>query len=395
MNVPLENPVPIAAQDQSNDNAPPMDEFLVMLAHELRNPLTSLCNALEIWQSGAAEEKVTHDLQRIMKRQLQHMVQLVDDLLDVSRVSRGVIILEHEPVDLVQIVNYAAENSREQFTARHQVIAVNLPQQEVRVAGDAVRLKQILCNLLVNAAKYTPPHGHIAITLTREAECAVIRVVDDGVGIAAELLPQVFFLDRFVRSQQSLDRQQGGLGLGLTLVRRLVEMHGGTVTAQSLGLKQGSAFVVRLPLMTPGDVTLSVPVPVTLRPTPTAGLRILVIEDDADSAKTTQMLLELQGYQVQVAFNGAAGIESAKLFKPNVILLDIGLPGMNGYEVAQRLRQLPATHKTMLIALSGYGQVEDIQKSAAAGFDHHLVKPADTAVLQALLAGVTTNPVTN
>lgn len=388
MNVPLENPAPIATKDQCNDNAPPMDEFLVMLAHELRNPLTSLSNALEIWQSGAAVEKVTHDLQQIMRRQLQHMAQLVDDLLDVARVSRGVIILEKEPVDLAQIVNFAVENSREQFAARHQEIVVALPKQEVCVAGDAVRLKQILSNLLVNAAKYTPIHGHIAVALTREADSAVMRVSDDGIGIAPELLPHVFFLSRFVQSQQSLDRQQSGLGLGLTLVRRLVEMHGGTVVARSLGLKQGTEFIVRLPLMVRGDLTLPAPVQAAQHPALAVGLHILVIEDDADSAKTTQMLLELQGHQVQIAFNGAAGIESAKLFKPEVILLDIGLPGMNGYAVAQRLRQLPETNKTMLIALSGYGQAEDLEKSAAAGCDHHLVKPADAASLQALLAGV-------
>lgn len=395
MNVLMENPAPIATKNTCNDNAPPMDEFLVMLAHELRNPLTSLSNTLEIWRSGAAEENVVHDLQRIMGRQLQHLVQLVDDLLDVSRVSRGVIILEQEPVDLAQIVKYAVESAHDQFTARHQAIAVTLPKEEVCVAGDAVRLKQILCNLLVNAAKYTPSHGHIAVTLTRETDSAVIRVVDDGVGIAPELLPHVFFLNRFVQSQQSLDRQQGGLGLGLTLVRRLVEMHGGSVTAQSLGLKQGSVFVVRLPLMAHGEIQLPVPVPVAQHPELSSSLHILVIEDDADSAKTTQMLLELQGHQVHIAFNGAAGIESAEHFKPDVIMLDIGLPGMNGYEVAKKLRKLPATHGTMLIALSGYGQEEDIQKSVAAGFDHHLVKPADSTELQALLAGVTKIPVTN
>ena len=251
--------------------------------------------------------------------------------------------------------------------------------------GDAVRLEQILSNLLINACKYTEPGGRIAVTLECDKGNAVIRVVDNGVGISPELLPYIF--DLFVQEERSLDRKQGGLGLGLTLVRRLVELHGGTVEAKSQGLKKGSEFVVRLPIIDEAGVALSVAPPAAPQKASSAGRRILIVDDNAEAVKTTQMLLELWGHEIQTALDGPSGIKAAQIFKPEVIILDIGLPGMNGYEVAKCLRQLPGTEKVLLIALSGYGQEEDLRKSKEAGFDHHLVKPADMDQLQALISG--------
>jgi CheY-like chemotaxis protein len=237
--------------------------------------------------------------------------------------------------------------------------------------------------LLTNAVKYTEPGGRITVALEREKENALIRITDNGVGISADLLPYIF--DLFVQAERSLDRTQGGLGLGLTLVRRLVGLQGGTVEAKSQGLKKGSEFVVRLPMVTGVEVALPVTPHVTAKKAPER--RILVIEDSVDAAISTRMLLELQGHKVQIASGGLSGIEAARTFNPEVILLDIGLPGMDGYEVARRLRKLPETENVLLIALSGYGQAEDLRKSKEAGFDHHLVKPADINQIEALISG--------
>lgn len=370
------------ALDTLKGNDRHKDEFLAMLAHELRNPLVPIRNAMEIWKRGDAGAKVEKDLQVIMDRQLQKVVRLVDDLLDVSRITRGVIVLKKDAVDIVQLVNQTVEGVRHDFETRQHELSLFLPEAAVYVEGDAIRLEQVVSNLLINACKYTDPGGHIVVVVKREPRNVVIHVIDNGIGVAPELLPHIF--DLFVQAGRSLDRTQGGLGIGLTLVRRLVALHGGTVEAKSAGLKQGSEFIVHLPIIAaaadivPGPAASALPM--------MRKRRILVIEDNIDSAKTTQMLLELQGHQVQVAYGGLYGIEAAQTFKPEVIILDIGLPGMDGYEVARRLRKLPGTEKTLLIALSGYGQAEDIQKSIEAGFDHHLVKPADTNQLQALIS---------
>jgi two-component system CheB/CheR fusion protein len=370
------------ALDTLKGNDRHKDEFLAMLAHELRNPLVPIRNAMEIWKRGDAGALVEKDLQVIMDRQLQKVVRLVDDLLDVSRITRGVITLKKDAVDIVQLVNQTVEGVRHDFDTRQHELSLFLPEAAVLVEGDAIRLEQVVSNLLINACKYTDPGGHIVVVVKREPRNVVIQIIDNGIGIAPELLPHIF--DLFVQAGRTLDRTQGGLGIGLTLVRRLVALHEGTVEAKSAGLNQGSEFIVHLPIMAaaadtvPGHDVNTLPL---LRKR-----RILVIEDNIDSAKTTQMLLELQGHQVQVAYGGLHGIETAQTFKPEVIILDIGLPGMDGYEVARRLRKLPGTEKILLIALSGYGQADDIQKSTEAGFDHHLVKPADTNQLQALIS---------
>lgn len=370
------------ALDTLKGNDRHKDEFLAMLAHELRNPLVPIRNAMEIWKRGDAGAKVEKDLQVIMDRQLHKVVRLVDDLLDVSRITRGVIVLKKDAVDIVKLVNQTVEGVRHDFDTRQHDLSLFLPEEAVFVEGDAIRLEQVVSNLLINACKYTDPGGHIVVVVKREPIEVVIQVIDNGIGIAPELLPHIF--DLFVQAGRSLDRTQGGLGIGLTLVRRLVALHGGMVEAKSAGLKRGSEFIVHLPTIA---VAAGVVPAITVSGLPLIRQRrILVIEDNIDSAKTTQMLLELQGHQVQVAYGGLHGIEAAQTFKPEVIILDIGLPGMDGYEVARRLRKLPGTEKTLLIALSGYGQAEDIQKSVEAGFDHHLVKPADTNQLQALIS---------
>jgi two-component system CheB/CheR fusion protein len=311
------------------------------------------------------------------------VVRLVDDLLDVSRITRGMIVLKKDSVDLTLLVSQATEGMRHQFEERQHEVSLSLPTAKVFVQGDATRLEQVVSNLLTNSVKYTEPGGRITVALEREKGNAVIRITDNGVGISPDLLPYIF--DLFVQAERSLDRTQGGLGLGLTLVRRLVGLHGGTVEAKSLGLKKGSEFIVCLPMVAGVEAALPVTAPVASHKTPER--RILVIEDNVDVANTTQMLLELQGHEVQIAFDGLSGIEAVQKFKPEVILLDIGLPGMDGYEVARRLRKLPETEKVLLIALSGYGQAQDIRKSKEAGFDHHLVKPADINQIEALISG--------
>ncbi|MFH1159031.1 MAG: ATP-binding protein, partial [Pseudomonadota bacterium] len=367
------------------DNDRHKDEFLAMLAHELRNPLAPIRNALEIWKCGVAGKKAEKDAQIIMGRQLQQMLQLVDDLLDVARITRGVIVLKKDLVDLSRVVNQAVEGVGQHCKERQHELSLSLPKEKMFVKGDAIRLEQVVSNLLINSCKYTEPGGRITVLLEHETDHALIRVTDNGVGISPELLPYVF--DLFVQEERSLDRKQGGLGLGLTLVRRLAELHGGTVEAKSQGLKKGSEFTVRLPIMTGAEVSVPATPETASKKAPLTGRRILIIDDNADASMTTQVLLELRGHKVQMAVDGPAGLKAAMIFKPEVILLDIGLPGMDGYEVARRLRGLPETRNVLLIAVSGYGQAEDLRKSKEAGFDHHLLKPADTNELQALITG--------
>ena len=361
--------------------------FVAMLAHELRNPLMSIGNALAFWKAGEASAKEINEVQEAMSRQLQQIVQTIDDLVDIDSITHGTIICEEEPVDLLDVINYAVERSRQNFLSRQQKISLSLPEEAVFVKGDFVRLQQVVCKLLDNASKYTSAHGHIAVMLACEEGNAIIRVIDDGVGISPELLPHIFIFDQLFQSKQSLDRHQGGLGLGLKLVRFFVELQGGTVDAKSAGLKKGSELIVRLPMMKSGvDVALLPTSPVMPENAPLTQSRILIVDDNIDALKTTQMLLKLQRHQVETAVDGPSGIKTAMTFKPEIILLDIGMPGMDGYEVARRLRELPETKNTLLIALSGYGQAEDHRKSKEAGFNHHLVKPAEINQLEALIS---------
>jgi PAS domain S-box-containing protein len=361
------------------------DEFLAMLAHELRNPLAPIRNALEILKMRGADEAIVASARAMMERQFQHLVRLVDDLLDVSRIHRGKIQLRKERVDLGTMITRAVETARPVIDAQGHELTVSLPPRRLFLQGDLTRLAQVVANLLNNAAKYTEGAGRIWLSAEQEGDAVVLRVRDTGIGIRQELLPQIF--DLFVQSDRALDRAQGGLGIGLTLVHRLVEMHGGTVAAHSAGQGQGSEFVVRLPLLPTEaqEEPAQTDGPVTAASLPR---RILVVDDNVDAAESLALLLRMSRHVVQVAHNGPAALDAAARYPPDLVFLDIGLPGMNGYEVAQRLRQVPALERVVLVAVTGYGQEEDRRRSQEAGFDHHLVKPVELGLMEPILAAV-------
>ena len=356
------------------------DEFLAMLSHELRNPLSAITNAVEILDRQN-DEPTQQKARTIIRRQVGHLVVLVNDLLEVTRVLSGRIQLHQEELDLRGIVQRALETTRDLFEQRKHELNVTLPEEPVWLMGDALRLEEVIVNLLNNAAKYTPEGGHVSLSLNKEGEDAVVRVKDTGVGIGPDLLPQVF--DLFTQAKRTLDRSQGGLGVGLTVVRKLVEMHGGTTEAHSSGLGQGSEFIVRLPiLLSPlrRDTVSSAE-----RAQSTQAWRVLVVDDNVDSADSIASLLESSGHDVKVAYSAEKALEMATDYQPEIMLLDIGLPEMDGYEVAKRLRQNPQLKDLRLIALTGYGQDSDRQRSREAGFDAHVVKPVDWRNLSELL----------
>jgi CheY-like chemotaxis protein len=357
-------------------------EFLAVLAHELRNPLAPIRNAVSLMQMDGLSDSMKDWYRTVIDRQVTHMTRLVDDLLDASRITSGKIILERKPVPVALVVETAADSSRPSIDARKHTLDIDLPAEPLQVDGDPVRLSQVVLNLLNNAAKYTPEEGKIRLAVEKIGGEVLIRVMDTGIGIPADLLPRVF--DLFTQGDRSLDRSEGGLGIGLTLVRRLVEMHGGSVEAYSEGPGLGSEFLVRLPLLTvpqelPGGEATELPQQKGPR-------RVLLIDDNRDAAESMTVLLELWGHEVRIAYNGPDALSVAAEFRPDAALLDIGLPGMNGYEVASRLRELPGWREVMLVAVTGYGQDEDLRRSREAGFDHHLTKPVEPATLQDLLA---------
>jgi signal transduction histidine kinase len=362
------------------------DEFLAMLAHELRNPLAPIRNALHIMKQAGADGAVVQRVREMMERQVQHMTRMVDDLLDVSRITRGKIELRKEVVDLASVVDRTVETARPLFEDRRQELTVDLPPQPVRLEADPTRLEQVLANLLNNAAKYTDHGGRIGLSAKQEGGELVLRVRDTGVGIAADMLARIF--EPFVQSDRVLHHSQGGLGIGLTLVRSLVEMHGGSVTAHSDGPGKGSEFIVRLPALSPKQPLPGARAagegsePVGAAPQ----RRILVVDDNVDAAESLTMLLRMEGHDVRVAHDGPAALAAVEADPPDLVFLDIGMPVMNGYDVAQRLRQRPGLDKLTLVAMTGWGQEEDRRRSHEAGFDHHLVKPADPDALHHLLA---------
>ena len=357
------------------------DEFLATLGHELRNPLAPILNSLEILKlSGAFEDARTAPACAVMERQVHHLNRLVDDLLEVSRITRGIIEVKKEPLDLAAIVRAAIETSRPVLDNLRHDVQVNVDAEQVCVAGDPVRLTQVFANLLNNAAKYTNQGGRITVSLSRDGSDAVVSVKDNGIGIAPNLLSQVF--DMFMQVDRSTRRSQGGLGIGLTLVRSLVTMHGGSVEARSDGPGLGSEFIVRLPIME--ETALPLETARLIQPLPSR--RILIVDDSRDGGESLAMLLRVLGAEVALAHSGRGALEYVHTFKPDVVLLDIGMPGMDGYEVARRIRSNPANRGISLIALTGWGQDEDRQRSSAAGFNHHLVKPADIEQLRQLLA---------
>jgi signal transduction histidine kinase len=352
------------------------DEFLAMLAHELRNPLAPIRNAVEILQ--LSEDRAVHERAReLIRRQVAHMARLVDDLLEVSRITQRKVVLQRRVVSLRSIVDSAVEVARPLLDAHRHTLAVCVPEGDLWLEVDAVRLSQVIGNLLHNAAKFTPPGGAVSLTAVRRGDALEIGVADDGVGISPELLSSVFEL--FSQADRSLERSQGGLGIGLSLVKGLVEMHGGTVSAESAGVGQGSRFTIHLPL---GRLLATGPPAASSRPQALAAVRrILVVEDNLDSAEAMQMLLREMGHEVAIVNHGHEAVDVARAFAPEIILLDIGLPGMDGYALARELRSMPETGAARMVAVSGYGQQKDRARSQAAGFDMHLVKPVDPARL--------------
>ncbi len=358
------------------------NDFLAMLAHELRNPLAPLRNALHLVRPGATPELI-EQARSMMERQVEHLVRLVDDLLDLSRIVRNKIELRKEPVDLASALTRAVETAQPVIDAHGHRLLISLPQGPVTVQGDLIRLSQVIANLLTNAAKYSDKPGRIWLGVERKGGEALLKVRDEGIGIEPALLPRIF--DLFVQADHSLARSGGGMGMGLTLVKRLVEMHGGTVSAHSAGTGtgKGSEFVVRLPsapAAQPGTHSSE-----AQKQEGKGARRILVVDDNVDAAESMALILKMSGYETQCAYDGPSALDAAQYYLPDVVVLDIGLPGMTGYEVAQKLREQPRFDNTPIIAVTGYGQEEDRRRSRQAGFDHHLTKPVSPEVLQSFL----------
>ncbi|WP_439627054.1 PAS domain S-box protein [Gemmata sp.] len=359
------------------------DEFLATLAHELRNPLAPIRNALQILRLSPARD-VQDRVHALMHRQLDQVVRLVDDLLDVSRISTGKLELRTERVPLRAVLDRAMEASGPLIDQMGHELTVSAPGQTLTVDADPARLGQVFCNLLNNAAKYMDRGGRIWLAVERQGSDAVVSVRDAGVGIAADQLPHIFQM--FSQVEGSLDKSQGGLGIGLTLVKRLVEMHGGRIEARSDGPGRGSEFVVRLPVVVEASGPLAPVGPEP--PAPRSSLRILVVDDNRDAAESVGMLLRIMGNDIRTAHDGQAGVDLAGVFRPDVVLLDIGLPRLNGYEACRRIRGQPWGAGVVLIAVTGWGQEGDRRRSHEAGFDHHMVKPVDPHTLMKLLEGL-------
>ncbi|HET9391502.1 MAG TPA: response regulator [Steroidobacteraceae bacterium] len=377
------------------------DEFLAMLAHELRNPLAPILNAVQLMRMRPMPDPQLTWSREVIARQLGHLTRLVDDLLDVSRITRGKINLSRESVDLAVLASRAVETVQPMISEREHALSVELPKEPVRVYGDPLRLTQALGNVLGNAAKYTDRGGRIGLIARQVGAEAEVRITDTGIGIPSALLPNIF--NMFTQVNAALDRPQSGLGIGLSLVRRLLEMHGGSIAAYSEGDGQGSEFVIRLPvLMEPAAALRSASAPeitteedtvgneaesvgVSAGEPPARRRRILVADDNSDALESLATLLELGGHEVYSAANGALALESAERHLPEVALLDIGMPKLDGYEVARRIRAQPWGRRITLVALTGWGQDSDRRRSGEAGFDSHLVKPLDLDKLTALL----------
>jgi CheY-like chemotaxis protein len=362
-----------------------------MLAHELRNPLAPISAAADLLRIGRLDEARVRQSSAIIGRQVRHMTSLVDDLLDVSRVTRGLVTLARAPVSARAIVDEAVEQVRPMFEARRQALGIDMAAPDAQVLGDKARLVQVLANLLNNAAKYTPDERRIDVAASVDAtrDRLLLSVRDEGIGMEPELTGHVF--DLFTQAQRSVDRAQGGLGLGLALVKNLVELHGGTVACTSPGLGRGSTFEVALPLLEPAPGQAASGAARAGSVTAEGGrrpLRVLVVDDNVDAAATLGMLLEAYGYAACVEHDSHRALERARQQRPDVALLDIGLPEMDGNELARRLRADPQTGAIVLVAVTGYGQEQDRRAAFEAGFDHHLVKPVDMDELARVLADI-------
>lgn len=360
------------------------DEFLATLAHELRNPLAPIRNALQVLQVADGDAALMQRARGMMERQLAQMVRLIDDLMDVSRITRGSLELRREPVTLAAVMRSALDTAEPLIAAAGHRLSLDLPDEALRLDADPVRLAQVFSNLLNNAAKYTPRGGRIHVAARTLSGQVEVTVIDNGAGIPADQIDKVFEL--FTQADSTIEKSHGGLGIGLTLVRRLVEMHGGTVSAHSKGAGHGATFVVVLPL---GNAATDGP-PADRLPAHAEGgsLRVLVADDNRDAAESMGLILRLMGNEVRTAYDGRCAIDVAARFHPDLVLLDIGMPRINGYEAARRIRESPAGRQAMLVAVTGWGQAEDRRLAAEAGFDHHFTKPVDPSEIAALLAGL-------
>ena len=359
------------------------DEFLAMLGHELRNPLSPIVTALQLMKLQGPEE--SDRARKVIERQVAHLTRLVDDLLDVSRIARGKVELRIERIELSEVVAKAIEMASPLIEQRNHALSVSVARRGLMVDADLVRLSQVISNLLTNAAKYTPPGGSIAVAAALADGEVVLHVRDTGIGIAPEMLPHIF--DLFVQEQQAIDRAQGGLGIGLTIVRNLVERHGGFIEARSDGPGRGSEFTVRLPCAADAATVDDAPASDTSRALVAGAPRVLIVDDNHDGAEMLSLILGQRGYDTRVAHDGPAALAVAQAFQPRLAFVDIGLPVMDGYELAARLRAIPELRGIRLVALTGYGQDGDRDRSREAGFDHHLVKPLDIDALEAITAG--------
>ena len=357
------------------------NEFLAMLAHELRNPLAPISNGLQLLKMPGLDDSAVQQTTEMMERQMSHLVRLVDDLLDVSRVITGKLKFHKEPVELADAIRRGIEEAQSTVDARGHELMLLQTARPLVVDGDAMRLGQVVANLIGNAAKYTPTPSRLTLTVERNGDQAVIRIKDPGIGIAPEMLPLIF--DLFTQAASTLARTQGGLGIGLTVVKRIVQMHNGTVAAKSDGLGKGSEFTVTLPLSR--AIAAKKSSPATPTKTSFTKRRILVVDDNVDAALSTTLLLKAWGHEVQTAFSGPAALDAVRTFRPEILLLDIGLPGMSGYDVARHLRSEPLHHGMVIAAITGYGQESDRQRSFDAGFDYHLTKPPDLSVLESVV----------
>ena len=365
------------------------DEFLALLAHELRNPLAPIRYALAANKKPGRTPEQCRQAEEIIERQVMHMSRLLDDMLDISRITRGVLELKKTRAELTSVIGAAIETARPMLDEKHHTLALDLPSEPVQLEADVVRLAQVFSNLLINAAKYTDPGGRIQLRARPQANEVLVSVSDNGIGIPADMLPRVFTM--FFQSQAALARAEGGLGVGLSLVRGLVRLHGGSVEARSDGSGRGSEFLIRLPLgagaqnMVDADTE---PEQISAD----AGLKILVVDDNRDAADTCAMLLEASGHHVQTAYTARQALELARTFRPHALLLDIGLPDMDGYQLAQQVRSNPWGRGVVLVAVTGWGQEQDRRRAVAAGFDHHLVKPISAETVETLLHSLAREP---
>jgi PAS domain S-box-containing protein len=361
------------------------DEFIAVLAHELRNPLAPILQAAQILQARGATAEQLEWGHQVIDRQAKTMGRLLDDLLDVSRITRGTLEVRKSPVSLSTLIEGAVETARPAIDARKHTLQLSLPSEAIELDADPVRMTQVIANLLMNAAKYTDDGGTIRLSATREAKALILSVADNGVGLGAQTLPRLF--DMFVQVEETRILHQGGLGIGLALARRLVELHGGTIEVRSEGIGRGSEFTVRMPCRVQAGAAAAAPA----APLPSAAvkpLRIVIADDNRDAADSLAMLLQMDGHQVGVAHDGAGALRIVDTLRPHLAVLDIGMPDLNGYQVAQRIRASQSSEPIVLVALTGWGQAQDLARAKAAGFDHHLVKPAEPDAVRSLITTI-------